>query len=161
MNKTEILNKIEELKEEIARLEAQAKEAIDDEVFLLSIDEYNKYKDKIPNTSYWLLRSPVRHSNNVAVVLCDGCLEDVFISNVHSGIRSVLRYSNLKSKITSSKINPNRFIFNDFPFIIIDEKKELAIAEVPIAFDKFDDESSDYENSYIRKWLLDWMKGEK
>lgn len=161
MNKTEILNKIEELKTEIERLEEQAKEAVDDEIFLLSFEEYEKYQDIIPYASWWWLRSPAKDSNRANYVNQYGIIFDIgdYVYFKVGGIRPALHYTNLKSKITPSKINPNRFIFNDFPFIIIDEKEELAMAEVPIAFDKFDDKSNDYENSYIRKWLLDWMKG--
>lgn len=160
MNKTEILNKIEELKEEIERLEAQAKEATDDEIFLLSIDEYKKYKDKIPHAAWWWLRTQGYFITYTTSVNVESDINDNgrLVYSI-GGVRPVLKYTNLKSKITPSKINTDRFIFNDFPFLIIDEKKELAIAEVPIAFSKFDDESNDYENSYIRKWLLDWLKG--
>lgn len=163
MNKKEILSKIEELKEEIERLEEQAKEAVDDEIFLLSNKEYRKYKDKIPNTVWWWLLSRGYRSNSAAYVRNDGSFygNGYNVAYEGGGVRPALHYTNLKSKITPSKIKPNRFIFNDFPFVIIDKKEEIAIAEVPISFDKFDDESNDYENSYIRKWLLDWLKGEE
>lgn len=37
----------------------------------------------------------------------------------------------------------------------------IYIAENPIGFEKFDDESNDYESSYIRKWLLNWFEERK
>lgn len=132
----------------------------DDEICLLSTEEYEKYRDKIPYiNTWWWLRSSGDCSSNAADVYGGGSVNNIG-HNVRIGneaMRPALKYSKLKSKIITSEIRKDRFIFNDFPFLIIDEKSEIAIAEVPITFDKFDADSNDYESSYVREWLLNWL----
>lgn len=158
MTKEEILAEIERLKKVVEEMDDEPK----DNIYLLSIEEYEKYKDKIPHiNTFWWLRSPGSSSIYAAAINCDGSVNvcGSYVNNVCEAVRPALKYSNLKSKISQSDIFYKRFIFRDFPFIVIDADKEIAIAEVPITFNLFDDESNDYENSYIRAWLLDWKKG--
>ena len=132
-----------------------------DEIFLLSIEEYEHYKNKIPHENcWWWLRSPGHHQllaagvNGVGSVSYGG-------DNVHVNlyaVRPALKYSILESQIIKSTIHKDRFLFNEFPFRMIDAEKKIAIAEVPITFDKFDKESNDYETSYIRSKILAWFK---
>jgi len=161
MTKEEALNKIKELEKYVKELDKPVGYK-DDEIFLLSIEEYERYMTNIPiiNT-WWWLRSPGYHSKGAAGVSSGGDLDvyGCYVLDADGAVRPALRYSNLKSKIVKSEIAKDRFIFNDFPFRIIDEDNEIAIAEVPIVFDKFDNESNDYENSDIRMRLLDWVKG--
>lgn len=127
-----------------------------DELFLLSIEEYEKYKGVIPVIgSWWWLRSPGDFSSYAADVYDVGSVftngSSVYGTN---GIRPALKVS--KSEISNLQIG-DRKIYYDFPFIKIDD--DLLIAEVPIAFDKFDDESNDYEKSYVKRFLEEWKDG--
>lgn len=124
-----------------------------DELFLLSIEEYEKYKGVIPIVgSWWWLRSPGDDSDYAAIVFNDGSVNSYgnYVFNTY-GIRPALRVS--ESEISNLQIG-DRKIYYDFPFIKIDE--DLLIAEVPIAFDKFDDYSNDYEKSYVKRFLEEW-----
>ena len=126
------------------------------ELFLLSVEEYEKYKRVIPVIcSRWWLRSPGRLSYDATLVALDGSVPTYgFSVDYTNGIRPALRVS--KSEISNLQIG-DRKIYYDFPFIKIDE--DLLIAEVPIAFDKFDDESNDYETSYVKRFLEEWKEG--
>lgn len=133
-----------------------------DEIFLLSVEEYEKYKDKIPHiNTWWWLRSPGSTCVDAAHVYSNGAVDfdGHYIINDDYVIRPALRYSNLKSEIIKSKIKENAFVFNEIRWVIIDKENEIAITEMPIAFRRFDAESNDYESSEIRKWLLNWLKG--
>lgn len=155
MTKEEALNKIKELENYIKTYDEKIGFE-DDVLFLLSWEEYEKYKEMIPYIGIsWWLRSP-GYCDTRAVRVRGTC--DAFSKNVFDifGIRPALKFENLESKIICSKENPYRIIYKDFPFIIIDEDKKIAIAEVPIGFDMFDKTSNDYQNSYIRDWLEKW-----
>lgn len=132
----------------------------EDRVFLLSIEEYEMYMDDIPHiNTWWWLRSPGDYSDCAAGVRSDGSVNYCgdYVNIATDCVRPALRYATLKSEISKSK-DENCFIWNEIKWKIIDKEKEIAIAYMPIAFDKFDDNSNDYESSHIRKWLLDWSK---
>lgn len=127
----------------------------DYEINLLSAEEYEKYKDKIPHINcWWWLRSPGINSSIAAGVHYDGSVfyhGGSVYSAVGAAVRPVLRISDgRKYKIGE------RVMYYNFPWIIID--KNLAIAEVPIAFHRFDEKSNDYENSEIKKFLNNWLE---
>lgn len=128
------------------------------ELFLLSVEEYEKYKDVIPVIgSWWWLRSPGLDSSCAAYVYYDGSVDtrgDLVFSS--SGIRPAFRVQ--KSEILNLQIGDRKSCY-DFPFVKIDD--DLLIAEVPIAFDKFDDDSNDYEKSYVKRFLEKWKEGRK
>ena len=129
-----------------------------DELFLLSVEEYEKYKGVIPVIgSWWWLRSPGHDSYDAASVN-DGGSVDAYGFNVIDarGIRPALRVQ--KSEILNLQIG-DRKIYYDLPFVKIDE--DLLIAEVPVAFDKFDDESNVYEKSYVKRFLEKWKVSRK
>lgn len=132
-------------------------DAIYDKICLLTKAEYRLYKSKIPRIDcWWWLRSPHDGQRYVDSVMNNKLRDDCFLSLYHTlAIRPVLKYSNLT--IEPSK-KPNCFMWNEVRWVIIDEKRKMAISEMPIAFDKFDDKSNDYSTSYIRKWLLDWYE---
>lgn len=125
-----------------------------DKIFLLSAEEYKKYKDKIPFVPVsWWLRSPGLLQWNAAVVLRNGGVH-TYGSGVYYNavaVRPALQIDNLKSN--NLKIG-DRFGEADCSWIVIDN--DLAIAEVPIAWRRFDAESNNYETSEVRKFLLDW-----
>lgn len=126
-----------------------------DELFLFSVEEYEKYKCVIPKVcSWWWLRSTGSYSCYATYVLFDGSVlprgNDVYST---CGVRPALKVS--KSEIANLQIG-DRKIYYDFPFVKIDD--DLLIAEVPIAFDKFDDESNDYEKSYVKRFLEEWKE---
>ena len=127
-----------------------------DELFLLSVEEYEKYKGVIPVIgSWWWLRSPDDDGDIAADVDFDGSVSTLgLLVNYTNGIRPALRVQ--KSEISNLQIG-DRKIYYDFPFVKIDE--DLLIAEVPIAFDKFDDDSNDYEKSYVKRFLEEWKDG--
>ena len=129
-----------------------------DELFLLSIEEYEKYKCVLPHIkNWWWLRSPGHYSHGAASVDDVGSVGTLGISVKYAnGLRPALRVSS--SEISNLQIG-DRKIYYDFPFVKIDD--DLLIAEVPIAFDKFDDESNDYENSYVKKFLEEWKETRK
>ena len=124
-----------------------------DELFLLSVEEYEKYKGVIPVIgSWWWLRSPGINSTLAAFVYIDRSVSTYgFGVSLASGIRPAFRVQ--KSEISNLQIGYRKSCY-DFPFVKIDD--DLLIAEVPIAFDKFDDESNDYEKSYVKKFLEEW-----
>ena len=125
-----------------------------DKIFLLSAEEYKKYEDKIPfiRDSWWL-RSPGDVQANAAFVYDDGYLIDLGygVSYDAVAVRPALSIDNPQAN--NLKIG-DRFVEADFPWIVIDEG--LAIAEVPIAWRRFDAESNDYETSDIRQFLIAW-----
>lgn len=161
MTKQEALNKIRELENYIKELNNKIGFE-DDKIFLLSIEEYKRYRKKIPSIrTFWWLRSPSTYDNYAAYVRRkpDETIDN-FGYNVSYdciGIRPALKYSNLESEIIDFE-EIDYFIWNGVKWKIIDKERRIAIAYMPINFDKFDNVSNNYENSYIRKWLLDWSK---
>lgn len=134
---------------------------MNDLIYLLSIEEYEKYRNKVPNIrGWWWLRTPGCYNQNYAAAVFSGdsVSYDGFVVDYTLGaVRPALNYSALKSEISKSK-KSSCFIWNEVKWVIIDEENEIAISERPIAFTKFDDVNNDYEHSYIRKWLLVWAE---
>ena len=132
---------------------------MNDEIFLLSRDEYEKYKSFIPTIKcWWWLRSPGGLYEDAAIVLGDGYADphlsfdyDNIIYDGSGAVRPALRFYPLLSQKAG-----DRLIKYDFPWIYLGD--ELAIAEVPIAFRRFDEEGNDYETSEVRKFLLEWTE---
>ena len=147
MELAELEKKYKELGEEIERLKGQVGFK-DDKIFLLSVDEYKKYADKIPSTPWWWLRSPGCDQNLTYYVYRDGWT-DCYGSTVtddYGCVRPALKHMSTKDK----------FEWLGATWIRIDEN--LYIAEMPIAMRRFDAESNDYETSEVRQFLLDWYK---
>ena len=130
---------------------------MNDLIYLLSIEEYEKYKAAIPvGDRYWWLRSPGRRGC-AAVVCCDGSISEENVEHRECAVRPVLNYSAIKSEIVESE-KPNCFIWNETRWAIVDSIKELAISETHIHLDMFDSLTNEYETSHIREWLLAWCK---
>lgn len=155
-----IIKMIKEAREELDALERQMAEQEEeevgfekDEIFLLSIEEYEKYKDKIPKIDcWWWLRSPGYISLLAAGVDRNGSVYDHGINVTHS-ISAVRPALKLKGEYDVGA----RIVLYDFPWVVID--KNLAIAEVPIWFTGFDfDASNCYCSSYIRAYLKNWLE---
>ena len=124
-----------------------------DRIFLLSLEEYEKYKDNIPHCNcWWWLRSQGYCKNTCARVIGNHGHAGNY-ATVDRSCGGVLPALHVDTDITSIG---ERIVVASFPWIIID--KGLAIAETPIAFRRFDAKSTDYEKSEIRQFLLDWLK---
>jgi len=125
----------------------------DDELFLLSADEFEYYRKLIPEyNDWWWLRSRGRYNYCAEYVYDSGyayCINDLYIDE-DGCVRPALHFDD--STITIG----DRFIKYDFPFVCID--RGLAIAEVPIEPHKFDNNSNDYETSEVRRFLEEWRK---
>lgn len=146
MTRKEALEKINELEEYIEKLDA----TVGDEIFLLSVEEYEKYRYDIPQfNAWWWLRSKGSSSDIVESVCC-GNIKDSYSTFIDGCVRPALRLKSNAHPIGS------RLMKYDFPWIVIDSN--LAIAEVPIATHRFDEKSNNYEASEIRRFLLDWIE---
>lgn len=124
------------------------------EINLLSAEEYEKYRDRIPHINcWWWLQSPGCSSDRAATVHSDGSVlyDGYFVDRSNGAVYPALKISDYRKYEIGKRV-----VLYSFPWIIIDEG--LAIAEVPIAFHKFDAKSNDYENSEIKKFLNDWFE---
>ena len=107
----------------------------DDEIYLLSVEEYEKYMERVPVIrNWWWLRSPGHNSESAAGVFNFG---PVFgygynVTSEYGAVRPALKL-NLKSE--NLQIG-QRVMKYDFPWIVIDAGNQIGIAEVPIACDK-------------------------
>lgn len=157
MTKQEALDKIKELEKFIKDLD----ESIgfdDDKIFLLSIEEYKKYIDKIPHmTTWWWLRSSGHSSYFAAYVSKEGyvCAYGLSVNYGEGSVRPALKYTSLNTIKSKDK---DCFVWNETKWKIIDEEKKIAISCLPITFEMFDNDSNDYASSEIREWLLNWFE---
>lgn len=161
----ELEKQIEQMKIEIETLQKKVKREIyigfgDDPIFLLSKEEYEKYRCSIPKIgAWWWLRTPGEDPDSAAFVYGDGSVyyrgNGVSIGCIAA--RPALRISNLKCD-TELVYNSARthFFALGATWKIIDD--DLAIAEEPIMFSWFGEKSNDYATSEVRKKLLDWYK---
>lgn len=130
---------------------------MNDKLFLLSTEEFKKYEDVIPRVrAWWWLRSHGYLSYCAACVNNYGSVNNYgyFVRSVDSAVRPALKIKNPES--LNLKVGDRITAYN-FPFIVIDVEEGLAIAEVPIAFRRFDEASNNYEKSEVRKFLMDWV----
>lgn len=127
---------------------------MDDVIFLLSKDEYLKYRESIPQLNVnWWLRSPGYHQFLAARVSYDGSLYYNSVNFAYICVRPALR-------IDKVKIDENNFVYCGITWIKI--SKNIAISELPIGMRNFNKNlNNDYENSDIRNWLLDWHEKRK
>lgn len=161
---------IEQMKNELETLRKKVKQEIhigfeDDPIFLLSKEEYERYKSKIPQLSCgWWLRSPGADLDCTATIESDNSIfsRGYVVKYFPEAIRPVVKMSAIRSLLyngsTYMGAKNGRFFALGATWKVIDEEKGLAIAEVPIMFSRFDEESNDYKKSEVRKKLLDWYK---
>lgn len=127
------------------------------EITLLSVEDYNKYKDNIPllKESWWL-RSAGYHDGSAACVFSkDGCIG--ILGNLvfrMFGVRPVLRISNHNLKIK------DEFIFKSYKWTVI--SKDLAICNSYIGKHYFREDwkaedANNYTASDIKKYIEDWL----
>lgn len=166
----ELEKQIEQMKNELETLRKKVKQEIhigfeDDPIFLLSKEEYERYKSKIPPICcWWWLRLPGYNSIFASLVSRSGFVYDACncIHNDSGAIRPTIKMKEIRRLLyngsTYMGAKNGRFFALGATWKVIDEEKGLAIAEVPIMFSRFDEESNDYKKSEVRKNLLDWYK---
>ena len=138
---------------------------MNDKIFLLSVDEYEKYYDKIPKydaegTDYsywWWLRTPNKYyaSSSSSAFFVDGNFGRVRngIDAYYSAVRPALDISDFDDL----EITHGRFTRLGAEWQLIDDN--LAIAVEPI-FDSEFGKDNNYETSAVRKKLLEWYDRE-
>ena len=145
MNPKEIKAKIQELQNELNQVE-------NDPIRLLDRDEYGKYGNIIPDcrANWWLSSSDNEYMPYWVWANVNYAPEHQDPYFMQAGYRPVIK----DEKIIDTNLG-ERITLCGFPFIKID--KDLAIAEVPICFDIFDDKNiNDYASSKVRAFLIDW-----
>lgn len=126
---------------------------VKDKLFLLSIEEYNKYKDVIPQLhTHWWLRSQGANKERAMYVASSGWVNDFgeHVGCDDAGIRPALVMDNL-TELKMLEVG-EVFTYHNFPFTVI-KKGKLAIATVPVHFDIFDTENNNYRQSVVRQYL--------
>ena len=128
----------------------------DDRLFLLSIEEFETYKNKIPKiNTWWWLRSPGGSSRHAAYVHRDGTVyqggSPVYEDSI--GVRPALWFYSTTLKVG------DRFIYCGVTWVVLDNN--LAIAEMPITFNYFNPMRNNYEESEVRKLLRRWYMERK
>lgn len=123
-----------------------------DKIFLLSVDEYCKYVNKIPySPACWWLRTTYKPSQWRYVFDVDGYDGYVNLDNANNtyAVRPALDISGLS------------FETDKFEYLGVKWGKlsnRLAIAERPIFDSVFDESEKDYKHSEVRKKLLAWYE---
>ena len=125
----------------------------DYEITLLTAEEYEKHKDRIPIVNdWWWLRSPGRNQAYAAHVSTDGSVYSYGYSVDFSyyAIRPALKSSILNLPIGKS------FIALGNRWVMID--KGFAISQYIIDRMRYDTKSNKWETSEIKQWLEEWAK---
>lgn len=152
----ELEKRYKALGEQIEKLKQEKHEIgfKDDQIFLLSIEEYNKYKKRIPHKycCRWL-RSPGYNSNYAAIVYNDGSADNGGgVIEAHDvAVRPAIKFNN-----TALRARGELFTKYGTTWVVIDPFEQIAIAENPIHFMGFDRFSNDYESSDVRAFLRLW-----
>jgi len=130
-----------------------------DDIFLLSKEEYRKYKSLIPILDdWWWLRSPGYISYSAAVVNGVGSVRSngYYVALCSGVARPVLRIPNLK--FLDIKPGDILIIFGR-EWVLLD--KDLVIAKKEIRKHRFDKELNNYETSEIKQYLQNWLKKQR
>lgn len=138
---------------------------MNDKIFLLSVDEYEKYYDKIPKydaegkdySYWWWLRTPHKHlaSSSSYAFNVNGYYGYVgyYSAYYNYAVRPALDISDFNDL----EIINGRFTRLGVEWQVIDDN--LAIAVEPI-FDSEFGKDNNYETSAVRKKLLKWYDRE-
>ena len=123
-----------------------------DKIFLLSVDEYCKYANKIPFCSaWWWLRTTYKTSQWQRAFSVRG-----YNGNVGSSCAYGSRAVRPALDIRDLFFEKDKFEHLGVEWIKLSNR--LAIAERPIFDSVFDTSEKDYEHSEIRKKLLAWYE---
>ncbi len=130
------------------------------EVTLLSIEEYEACKDRVPKVGdWWWLRSPCSIGNYAVYVNTDGSIYYAsFLGNHLSTIRPALRIRNPKS---ASHQIMDKFNLAGYTWTVVSEDMALCDNIIGRTFFREDWKATDasvYEASDIKKWLDRWVK---
>ena len=120
---------------------------------LLTVEEAEKLSQKLRKYKYWWwLRSPGHSSYVAAFAYSSGSISDCGYSvSVDDGaIRPALRITNLNDYKVGSL-----FKFGGQWFEIVDENTAFCVND--IGTHRFDDETCDYDESEIKKYIDDWF----
>ena len=125
----------------------------DYEITLLTKEEYERYKERIPLVrDVWWLRSPGHYDDRASIVLDDGYVNingysvDYFLVAVRPA---------LKSELLTLPIG-TAFIALGNRWIVVDDG--VAISQDVITHRRYDAESNNWETSELREWLIEWAK---
>jgi len=126
---------------------------------LLSLEEYEEYKNNIPLTKdwWWWLRSPGYYSYKATVVYCDGSSDNDgdYVDDDGNVIRPALQISNLGDVEVGDKIK-----FGGVIFTVISPKYALCDTVIGCGAFREDSEAADanvYEASDVKKFVDEWF----
>ena len=121
------------------------------EITLLTKEEYEKYKHRIPLVRYrWWLRSPGYDQIYAAFVYDDG---DVYNLGFTVNLESLAVRPALKSEILNLNVG-TMFVALGNTWIMIDD--HFAISVDVVSHQKYDDSTNIWETSYLKSWLEKW-----
>lgn len=129
-----------------------------DKITLLSVEEYQTYRNMIPKiNSWWWLRSPEADYNHLCAAEVDdgGWVVNIAIS-LHSGIRPVLRIKNPESAFLKIGV---KFRLADYAWTMLGDGLALCddiIEECAFRKDWKATDANDYEKSDVKKYLEQW-----
>lgn len=119
-------------------------------ITLLSIVEYQKYKEKIPRISnWWWLRSPGHGSYRVAFIDDIGCIDDF-------GNYTFCDKCTVRPVLLGTFGEIAEFEFAGYEWIVLSEN--IAICKDYLTYMIFDEKSNDYEKSEVKRYLEKWLK---
>lgn len=127
----------------------------DYEITLLTVEEYEQYKDCIPLVNqWWWLRSPGYGSNYAAYVLISWLVRSIGLSifDTRNAVRPVL----ITPDISHLSIGES-FIALGNRWVVIDDDG-IAISQDVITHRLYDRVSNLWETSELKRWLEDWAK---
>ena len=123
------------------------------EITLLTKEEYETHKERIPLVDYWWWLRSLGHTSNRAVdVYCEG---SVRVNGAHVDHNLGAVRPALKSAILNLPIG-EKFIALDNRWVMIDDG--FAISEGVITLRRYDSESNVWETSELKAWLEAWAK---
>ena len=175
MNKRteELVERINKLKTELDCLEYELKQR-EEPIRLLTAEEYELYRKRIPDISCaWWLQDRVRqHMNEIQIVTPNGdrwWADANYKGRDPIGVRPVIDVTRLDIPLKQFKDYGQILHYCGITWFQINRTESwshptnLYIAELPIAFRRFDKNSfsSDYDKSEIKEWLLEWYEERK
>ena len=125
-----------------------------DKIFLLSVEEYERYREHIPLIAcYWWLRTPVNDCKDSAYTVdCDGdVIGGADVDDNAVGVRPAIEISEDEA---AELIPGEKFVKFKWKWAYLDDN--IAIAAIPIEFQHFDTKSNNYEDSAVRRYLRMW-----